>query len=198
MAEKKHYEFVKNYGTRSPLTAMAAKNGPDGFIYGIIQGTTQNTRIGNRIHVSRIQFSVRLCPAATMATGGLCRLIVMRDKFSNGGTPSITDIFTNDPDGLGSGGAADVSPWSLRNPDNLVRFNFLYDRIHSLVSTSSTTGGPLMDFSFNVYPKDTIVFDANAGTAADIVKNNYWIVALSSDGTCCQLDLRGRVWFTDM
>lgn len=170
------------------------------FLPGIVQGTTSSTRIGHQIYVRRIDIMIRIEPSAShMATGGsvgsdFCRLVLYRNRQTNGSLPSYGILFNHDTYN------------SLRNVPNIRRVSILRDYMHSMQRLGLTdTGSPPVVsasghtvFQWTIYPRRRIQYTSNAGDITSILSNDYGIGVSASSNNCCYFQVSYQVWFNDV
>lgn len=137
-------------------------------------GASNSQRLGQKIMVKSIHVDVGVqIPTASLATVGTypdnsdgIRVVVVRDKQSNGADFSWSDVFQ-------SSGSANA-PYMTRNLGNIDRFDVLAD-FRGMFSSASTNG-----LRFTRYIKCNLPVHyngGNAGTVADIATGNIAILA---------------------
>lgn len=167
------------------------------FLAGIDQGTTASTRIGNQIYIRKIEVMINLTPQGAafegLAAGHFCRLILYRNKQTNGALPSYDILFNKDLYN------------SLRNVPNIRRIVISRDYMHSFQRLDLEAGalpGPTVSgtstFQWTIYPRRKIQYSSNASTVADILTNDLGIGWCGSHNACCRLDFQYQVWFNDV
>lgn len=139
-------------------------------ISSLTQGTGSTQRVGNRVNVSHIEIvGVMSLPVA--AAFDVVRMIVGIDKQSDGALPVIADV-------LESNNWA--QPYNLdKNPS---RFRILYDRIFDLTNPSATVTQCVKHFHIKKKLDMVTYYAGNAGTVADVLKNNIFVLCISSAG----------------
>lgn len=196
MAEKKF--FNKDFG--APVATLATWNFGAGAglsamspICNIVQGTTANDRLGNKIFVHSIEWMLQIgAVAAGMGTNGhYCDIIVYHDKECKGTLPSGTNIFWKDAVNM------------PRAIEYLPRFSVLRKQRHGQIATTANAGavltaGPKVTVRFKIFPKKVIDFTGNNGTIADLLKHNYGVAIAASDVGCCTFLCQSQVTFSDV
>lgn len=156
----------------------------------IAQGTTENTRVGNKVFVNEIRAKLEIDAEAAVA-GTDCvatRVVLVKDKHGKGTAPVWADVFES----------AAVN--SFRNRDNMERFTILYDT------------GPISQHKglygsckyINIYKKfpngHHITYDGTSGGAATTIKSGglFWM-AFGAGATAnnAGVTLKDRLSFTD-
>lgn len=167
------------------------------FLAGIDQGTTASTRIGNQIYVRKIEVMINILPYTPafegQTPGHFCRLILYRNKQTNGSLPDFSILFNKNMYN------------SLRNVPNIRRIVITRDYMHSFQRLSLEDGalpGPTITgtstFQWTIYPRRKIQYSANTSSIADILSNDIGIGWSGSHNGCCRLDLQWQVWFNDV
>jgi len=153
----------------------------------IPQGTTDNTRIGQKINLKRIRIKFNAILTANTVTGERIRIILWKDKQANGAAPAVTDILTN----------ADID--SFINMDNTERFEIIKDRTFIIQPQSGTAGSaclatPFM-WRFNHKANTRIDYSSTAGAITELRSVNYGLLLLGD--TASTVSGRARVTFCD-
>jgi len=167
LVEEKQYQTA--LATFVPGVAGSVRSAGLGAI---VNGTTSVTRVGDIIHVSRLRIAYNV----TDFVAGQLRTIVFVDRQANGATPSTSDILTtsnifsayNGQTVIGNGGS---------------RFLILYDK-HKVVNpliaaTTLDTQVVVLDKKIKI----PVLYTASTGAAADISKNNIWVLFISNQAT---------------
>jgi len=147
------------------------------FLCGIMLGTADNTRVGNNIRVRRIHFKGWWGGG----TEGVLRLGFYWDRQPNGAAPAAADILQadgvnaayNHDTVVGSGGA---------------RFSVVKDT-RSLLHIAYGTGTTLVPVTMTWTGDKIVQFTGNSGTVADMVTNNFIVMANGDGGA----DLTGEL-----
>lgn len=138
-----------------------------------VQGTANTNRIGRTIRVLSIFFRYQVL-MNTSAADTLVRQCIVVDKQPNNAEPTAGEVFadTNFPAILTT-----AYNWASIQAR---RFNILYDRIDKLISTSNTE---LVVGQFYKKCNLEVTYDGNAGTIADVLKNNIAIIQFTNEPT---------------
>jgi len=157
---------------------------------GITQGSSANQRLGNKCKLQGIDVMVQVSPSASLGSlSGFCRMCVVHDKRSNSQTaaPGGADIFTSNTNG-----------WlAFPNPVFSERFTVTNEMVHSLVSTSTVTGGPEGLYKIHIPARTVLEFNGTNGTLANTVGSNYFFAFVSDQANCCNLLIQSIAYFTD-
>lgn len=142
------------------------------LLNGMTQGTSQSTRIGNKISMTSVQFRLAAFNGATTTQSPIMRFLVVYDKQTNAATPAITDILV---------ASTVVSPMNLANRD---RFVVLAEETFRPDNTFNDTAA-VAEFSeykarYLKLRLDTIYNNTSGGTVADIQTGALWFIALST------------------
>jgi hypothetical protein len=158
--------------------------------YNIIQGTGDGNRTGNFVKVSRVwlRFNANL-PAGVPAA--LFRVIVFRDRNTNGATPAVSDVIE-----FGTGGGA-----AGYNDDNVTlvggaRFTILSDKWFSinasLGSADASSGTHISAWVHQLTSPSVVHFKASAGAIADVVSGETFILTYAGHNSAvvqCQAQI---------
>ncbi len=164
----------------------------------IAEGTSENTRIGRKIIVTKLQIKGRALTAATATnnTSNILRLVVVLDKQCNGAAATWNDIFTT----LAASNRTDA----FRNMANTARFKILYDKKHTLNATTSGNGTTTLATQFqksiDIYiPLDIIIIYNDSftdGRISTIRSNNILMLGVIEDtNPAITYDMQFRVRF---
>lgn len=195
-AEHKTYSFTVaaavSVGTGWTLNSLIA--GAAASTLGIKQGIDYNQRIGDRIRLHAIHYTVYIVPASVMpdGNGSFCRVIVYHNNQAGGLLPTGTDLFVAD------------TANELRNPLLRNRLTILKDFTHQMVVTgtnaaSNLTSGPEFFGTFSMYPKTEITYvGATDGEIDTVSKHDYGIGFCSTTAACCNVSIKTQVVYTDI
>lgn len=192
--EEKKSAFASDFVSASPGTSwswvsfLAAVNAAAG----VTQGTAKNQRIGERIRLQKIEFTVDIVMipgGATNVDGAVCRMVVYHNKQANGSLPSTTDVFNT----------SDFR--ATRNSTFENRYSILKDFVHSMTVTdaegATVYGGPHLFTTLTFYPKSPIDYTGSAGVIANILKNDFGVGYVADGASCCTIRLGCRLHWTD-
>lgn len=190
--EKKYFDTVF---AAAPVPAAGAYSVSLNLIP---QGTTKNSRIGNKCTVVNLNIHGQLTlltQAADSVVGDKVRFIVFIDKQANGAVPaSVADILQTMP-----GATTDVN--SFRNLDNVERFIILKDKTYTL--NQSTQSGALgsnvvvREIKMNKKCAVPLEFSSTTGAITEIRSNNIMWMAISLGNNTTNIALTSRVKFSD-
>lgn len=162
LVEKKYVD-----GTVTFTNATAAGTVAANYLCGIQLGTADSSRIGNNIRVTRIWVRGEWSMDGSFARGD-CRIVAGWDRQPNGAAPTNTNI------------VAQSVPYGPFNHDYVVghggsRFEIVSDQRKVWNLQIAASG---MYFPYKMFWKGNKIvrFGGNAGTVADMVQNNFFIV----------------------
>lgn len=175
--EKKYFDTV--YAATGIVTA-------GGFTTSwnlIPQGTTKNTRIGNKCTVTNINVHgyVNLATqAANAVVGDKVRWIVFVDRQANGAVPAaISDLIQTMP-----GASTDVH--SFRNMDNVDRFVILKDKSYTMNQGTQSgalgSAGVIREIKMNKKCNIPLEFSSTTGAITEIRSNNIMCLFINTSG----------------
>lgn len=161
---------------------------------GIGQGTNYNQRVGDKIRLKKIVFTIRIIPADGAVGGShsdYCRVVVYRNKQANGAVVTQAQVF----DPITGLNYASMHPRNLLLKD---RITLTRDFTHQMVLVGGGSGsGPEMLMEVTITPKQVINYNGTSGVISEVLKNDYGIGFISSANDCCQIIINAQVVFTD-
>lgn len=162
------------------------------LLNGMAQGTSQSTRIGNKISMTSILLRLAAFNGEAGASAPIIRYLIVYDKQTNAATPAITDVLT---------AATVLAPMNLANRD---RFVVLAEDTFRPDNTFNDTAAIAEYAEFRQrYIKirlDTVFNNTSGGTVADIQSGGLFIIALSTmvNGTAEPVvTIYSRIRYTD-
>lgn len=163
--EKKYLDTIETSTVISATTGTIS-----GAVLNIAEGSSDVTRVGNKITVTnvnvRIHFNVADMTTAAFQNRNV-RFILYIDRQANGSAPQPTEIISI-PGG--------ISEKSYRNLDNLDRFVILRDKfIHlPMISTNAlhTLTGPSPVYTFNKKVECAVHYNGATGALTELRSNN--------------------------
>lgn len=139
------------------------------LVNGLVPGTSASTRVGNNVECRT--FEMRFVNYATTATGidQIHRVLLVRDSQTNGATPGLTDILTDD------------TIYGLRNLANRKRFKILFDHT-SVLNAIGEPGAQTFTHKYVKFRKPIRVEynTGTAGTVADITSNGLFLLFIGN------------------
>lgn len=158
----------------------------------IPQGTTDKTRIGNKVTIRNINMrfvaSIDNQTAITMANG-ILRVILYVDKQANGAAATVADLIS----------VANVT--GFRNMDQVDRFTILKDKVYTIEpkcanATSTSTADRMYKISKKV--NIPVHFSSTTGAITEVRSNNIGILLFGNFNSVnfAQTGL-ARIKFTD-
>lgn len=158
----------------------------------IPQGTTDNTRIGNKILLKNIRIKGSLSVVSNNQTGDRVRVILYKDMQTNGAAAAVTDLLET----------ATVD--SFLRMDNVERFKVIKDKYVDLNPPNGTalaTSGCLAyvkSFKMNHKANCRIDYSAAAGAITELRTANYAVLMIANVGAgVSNFAGAARVTFTD-
>lgn len=142
----------------------------------IPQGTTDNTRIGNKIVLQNIRLRGTLRIPANDVSGDRVRMILYRDMQTNGAAAAVTDLL------------ATAAIDSYYNMDNIGRFKIIKDKFIDLNPGSGTDlagSGNLLylkGFKMNHKAMCHINYSSTTGAITELRTDNYALLVISEIG----------------
>lgn len=136
------------------------------------QGTSATTRVGNQVHVNRLCFELLFGLTATSA-GDLIRVIAGIDHQPDGAALTVTQVLET------------ASPVSCYNRDIIKprgRVSILGDWSLDMNNNAAATLTAIRHLRFEKKIDSTVLYQSNAGTISDLLKNNIFILQISNAG----------------
>lgn len=202
--EETHYNdctFTNSAGTTGTTTTFTSVSpssaSPDNpavqSLCGIKQGTTKNTRIGNKIHMYQIRMQGQIALPNSMS-GDMIRLVLVLDKQANGATAAPSDVFETTA-------ASTTGVFAFRNMDNIDRFQILKDKKYNLnptVGVSGTSNTVLIyHWKMSHKGKWKIDYSSTNGAISELKSNNILMFAFCSEGTGALVTGISRVYWKE-
>lgn len=191
MVEKKAY--TQYYGTPTTPISPGTTWSFYSALQGLQQGTTGETRIGDKIRLHSIEWTVRCTPtSAIVGAGDQLRIVIYHNKLTNGVLISAPQVF--DINELGA----------LRAHDYKDKVTILRDKVCTCVVTAvkdsdgtTQAQGPRMLVRFKIFPKKVITYTDNTTNMTALLKDDYGI-GFCTLGSDVQVGLlTAQVVFTD-
>lgn len=168
----------------------------DSAIAGLQQGTTASTRLGNKVKLVRIEFSIAINPTsnpAMLSSGSKCRVILYHNRQTNGVQTDGATLFDAN------------TILSLRNVPNMPKLSVLKDYVHnmSVLTVNPSTAapmssGPPIQFKWVIHPKQVISFITNATDITAMLTHDYGIGFCADDAGCCEVSVLTKLVFCDV
>nr|DAN97783.1 MAG TPA: capsid protein [Cressdnaviricota sp.] len=183
--EKKYLDSeITNTGDNSARTVTDS-------ICKIPQGTTDVTRVGNKVNITNINLNVYL-QQDDQSTGtysnGWCRVILYQDKQANGATAAVLDILKTAVIG------------SYRNLDQVDRFVILKDKEYSVGTTSANalhTQQTIRRLKISKKCNIPIHYSATLGAITEFKSNNIGVLVIAHN-SLTNFTANVRVKYTDL
>lgn len=160
----------------------------------IPQGTTDVTRIGNKVNVTNFNMHLTLqLPNQAIATpfSEKVRMIAFVDKQANGAAAVVTDILET------------ANIHSFRNLDNTDRFQILKDEITHLdiqAVNPTVPSNAINQETVGINKKMNLPlhFSGTTGAITELRSNNIGFLFISLTGTIATVEGTARVKFVDL
>lgn len=192
---------AKNTGIIPTYTALTG--GPTTLhMTKVVQGTSANQRIGNKIRPYQIRFRGDITYSS--AHPAYYRVLLVQDNQANGALPDFPTMFTMN--------ASNQAINAFYNMDNIARFKFLKDKTFRCPSQATTDVaadaiGRIIRFPFKMNHKlkgnPVMEYSGNTGDIAEVRSINYFIVFITSIdvgeaiANCPQIDGHMRFYFKE-
>lgn len=159
----------------------------------IVQGTTANTRIGQKIYLRSINLCISIAPLAVAGTVGGCamRYGIYHNKECNGSQITFGQIFNG------------TRPEVGRNLNYAAKVTVMKDLVaQAVVTGTDSTGavkavGPKQVLKLSVHPKKVINYSAATATIADILKDDYGMFMVCSDTSTMSMYIQCQIVYND-
>lgn len=196
-AEVKNLDIYADGIVFGVTMAVGTTSTTGNLLVGVLQGTSENQRIGRDILVKSVHIRgvLEFIPSVVADTFDMAIIYVIFDTQCNGGggggTPCVlADLFVNTAAGE-----------ELLNMDNTGRFRVLRRLVYSFNTPTFTPAGlPVSQFAeVDCWiPCNTkVTYSAGTGTISEIRTNNIFLAYGSSAGKCVFAGVH-RIRFTDV
>jgi len=187
---------VKFKDTTKSATAVASAGSIfNATLLTMVEGNTDQTRVGNRITVKSVMLRGIAQIAANADVGNtsnIIRIIVYLDRQANGATAAVTDIL------------ASASYQAFNNLDNSDRFRTLAETTIDLnnpgaVATGAayTYGHVKQSFFLKAKLNLDVKFKGNAADETQLSSNNIGVLVICEDDNIGTVGYTARVRYTD-
>ncbi len=178
-----------------PCTSSAQSasgwSGTINYISGIAQGDNYVNRDGNSIRVTHFTLTGTAFKAAASTTNDTMRILVVRDLFQAGTTPSVSDILAASSIGTAIAPYAGFEPVNGKHYSN--RFTILFDELVSLDS-----GNPTQMIRFESSRECHIMYKGTTSAIASAGAGSYFLICVSnSNVNTPTFDYFSEITFTD-
>lgn len=168
----------------------------------VVQGTSANQRIGNKIRPYQIRFRGDISYNSALPT--YYRVLLVQDNQANGSLPDFLTMFTMN--------TSSQAINAFYNMDNIARFKFLKDKTfrcpsQAVIAEDASAVGRVITFPFKMNHKlkgnPVMEYSGVTGDIAEVRSTNYFIVFISSAasgdaiGSCPQIDGHMRFYFKE-
>lgn len=195
--EQKYVELISTGTSVSSTETLVLLNG-------ISLGTTDNSRIGQKIRITKLEFNgfMSLNPAASGGsdTG---KVSLFLDKQANASATAFAVAINSD---VAAPYTDNGNSMMLKNATHEKVYYIIKDWDYTLDANAGVSGAwqaDIMRFKCEVPINRVIVYDnSNAGNITDIISNSMWLgfkgAHTSGGGGTSTIAYVVRVWFTDM
>lgn len=159
----------------SPTSASPVNLANTNSLVAIAQGTTQNSRIGNKMTVYRVRVQGQLSMNATTSaiSASYARIVLVLDTQANGTMAAASDVFESTAAGV-------TNLFAFQNMDNVGRFRVLKDKRFKIEVPSysaSDPDGAVTPVKLSHKLKDCpIMFSSTTGAVSEIRSNNLFLL----------------------
>jgi hypothetical protein len=170
------------------ISQAADLTGALSLLNGVGPGTSGTQRLGQKISLTQLEYSLALASTPTTGLDQVQRLIIFLDRQTNGAAPTITDVLVS------------ASPYAMFNVGNATRFRILVDETKS-INASTESDSIVVTGHVRKPLRTTQVF--NTGVSADvtdIVSGSIYLLtigSLTAGATAGSVTGRTRLSFTD-
>lgn len=172
--EKKFYDTALAFGASGGVASTTQATGAINLTLG--QGTSANTRIGQKIIVKSIQMKIHATLAAGATDNDNFHVFVIQDTQCNGALPAIGDFFD-------AGGG--IIGTQLRNMANGARFRLLKHFVFVLnadAGVAAAFGGDNQQQECYIKCNIPITYNSTLGAITEIRTNNLFCIYGSTQG----------------
>jgi len=188
-AEKK---FVD--GTLTDTTIAGSWQFFQTFIASISQGTSANTRLGNKIMIERMTFNILITSNEVPANqnGWLARVVLFEDSACNGRVLTFDDLFATDT--MNSVRASPYTP-----AVKILRDKVAGGEVSALDSTDLAWMSRPNFIRMVVRPRKVVDYVGATGGISDLIKYNWGLAySSSSNSNACYINVTYKIEFTDV
>jgi len=169
-------------------TPAANSTGNLTLLNAITKGTTDNTRVGTRVNIRRLQIRGFCAVTPTTGVDQLHRVMLIVDQQANAAAPTLATILQA------------TTVYSFPDPEYVDRFRIIYDRTFALNATAES--GSIIPFNIDLRTKVDTHFNASAyGDIRDIISGSIYLGVIGTSaagGTAGSVNLSTIVRFTDL
>lgn len=169
----------------------SAFGGPSASLFQIVQGTTKNNRIGNKVFVTHIRAKMNLILSSSTYADQI-RWILYKDNQANGAAATVAQILEL---------ASTAGIESFQSMDYVDRIKIIKDKWVKLIPTigvSGTSSTPIIiPQKFNHKANCEVRYSSTTGAITEIQSDNYGILAIAYGGAATTMSGTFRVYFRD-
>lgn len=182
-SEEKHKDTVYSFTVQTNTADLTLLNG-------LIQGTTNVTRVGDDVRFSSLFLRLACSHNAVGNAAQYIRYVIFRDNQTNGAAPAVANVLENPTDFL--------SPLNL---DYSRRFEILKDGVFCLTDQGSEAKYKKLYIDLKAKNKKhmhkTDYGLGNAGTVADISTGSYYMLTMADGANGPSLGFTSRMRYID-
>ena len=162
------------------------------LLNGLQRGTTIDSRVGRRIHMTSLLFTFQIYPGDSQTEDQDIKIFIVYDRQSNANAPTNAQVYANLP-----GATAPTSPRNLAHMD---RFKVIYSKILRVKSSADdkTTISRKKYFRLNL---PTVYNSGSTGNIGDISAGSLYFMAIGdttlTSNNVPKMDFNCRIRFRD-
>lgn len=163
------------------------------LLNGLQQGTTDNTRTGDRVRYTKLLLHAYLvCPLQVSGTASHVKVDIIKVKNPRGVAPTVLQIY-----GSATPGAGDF--FNHNTVDFSSRFQILDSKEYQFnLPSVGNAEGYLMKFDIDLNDMQTDYSIGNAGTIADIDANALYVLYHQDNSTSIAIYQSAYLYYMDM
>lgn len=172
------------------LANVASGTGSISYLSQIAQGVTKQSRLGDQIRLTRVQFRIQCIDSQTNVSGNLVsRIMIVKDKSATGVIPTIA--------GASNSILTAASTLAMQLPNTLDRFVVLKDMTYN--GNQIVNGDIPGEFWFDM-KCNTVMDYLDTGAAIGSAGSNSLFVVVVTDNTAATSDWNyvANLYFTDV
>lgn len=190
---------VKFFDSVFPAASVPA--GPasliDSTIVNMVNGVGPSDRIGRKVKITRIDYSLSVLLAANVSgiNTEAFRFDIWLDRQANGAAPGPTDLYAST---AGIPGTCQFV--NILNEKRFKRLHTHVQAINLLTGVGVSNPGANVGYKLegSIYPKTTLEYDASTGNVTDLTSANIFTAWSSDNGYAYCNAVGTRVHYTDV
>lgn len=156
------------------------------LLNGIAEGTTAETRVGDEVKATSVQFRYNLSSPTSYTslavTNFLARVIIFWDRQANGSAPAVGDLLATD--------VVTEPLYSPYNYNNNKRFKIVYDKMHRFMPQAGLTSSTPFTAMASTVIVDrrrrlgrTVKYIGTGNTIASVGTNSLYMFVTANQGS---------------